>query len=81
MHISHLTKIRIAMFFSGGCGNGSWNEENGREKIFLSYIEADVHITGQILLFHLNFLRNFSVKHTITHAQGIRLTTRDWQTL
>lgn len=37
--------------------------------------------TGLVLQFHLNFLRNISIKHKITHTTGIRLTTRDWQTI
>lgn len=37
--------------------------------------------TGLVLPFHLNFLRNISIKRKITHTRGIRLTTRDWQTV
>lgn len=56
-------------------GMKKWQEKN-----FPSYIEAEVHVTGLVLWFHLNFLGNISIKHIVTHTRGIRLTTRDWQT-
>lgn len=39
-----------------------------------SSIEAEVHITGLVLQFHLNYLRNVSAKQVIMHKKGIRLT-------
>lgn len=54
-----------------------------REKFSIlhpSSCEAEVHITGLVLWFHLSFLGNVSIKHVITHTRGISLITRDWET-